>query len=62
MHHIAAQAGLRRKRAKALCCSAASLKHSHKIHSHESGQEAEQKGGGFGGSQAHHHCQLKSLV
>lgn len=60
--HVAISVGLRRERAKALCCGAPSLKHSHKIHSHESGQGAEQKEGGLGGSQAYSHCQLKSLV
>lgn len=44
LHHVAAQPGLRRERAKALYSGAASLKHSHKIHSHKSGQGAEQEG------------------
>lgn len=50
MHHVAAQAGLTGERAKALYCGAASLKHSHKIHSHKSGQGAGGVGGYLGGA------------
>lgn len=48
MHHVAAQAGLRGERAKALYCGAASLKHPHNIHSHKSVQGAERGEGGGG--------------